>query len=227
MKKIFNPNRTAIFALVLFVMFFLATTVSARDWHELQDLSDTQLTEQILKFQERLSQNPSDYEMLKAIGIAYHIKARKNAKEYAPKAVEFLSRACEINKKDYETVCYMGSAMTMMAKTTWNPMKKMSYVNKGTALMDKAVRKDPDNVSVRMTRALNSKSLPPFLNRENIALEDFEYLADLTEKNPESLASIKKKVYTNLADLYTKTGDQAKATKFRKMAESLQDGKEI
>jgi len=221
MKEIFNQNRTAIFALLLFVMFFLATTVSARDWHELQDLKDTQLSEEILKFQEKLSQSPSDYEMLKAIGITYHIKARKNAKAYAPKAVEFLSRAYEMDKKNYETICYLGSATTMMATTTWNPMKKMSYVNKGTVLMDKAVRKVPDNVSVRMTRALNSKDLPPFLKRGNIALEDFEYLADLIEKNPESLALIKKKVYINLAELYSKAGDQVKAEKFRKMAEGL------
>ena len=221
MRKIFNKNRTAIFALVLVVMFFLATAVSAGDWHELQDLSDTQLSEEILRFQEKLSQNTSDYEMLKAIGIAYHIKAGKDAEAYEPKAIEFLSGAYEMDKKDYETICYLGSATTMMAKTTWNPMKKMSYVNKGTALMDKAVRKVPDNIPVRMTRALNSKSLPPFLNRGDIALEDFEYLADLIEKNPESLTPIKKEVYTNLADLYSKADDQARAEKYKKMAESL------
>ena len=221
MRKVFNPNRTAIFVVALFVMFFLTTIVSARDWHELQDLSDTQLSEKILRFQRKLSQDTSNYEMLKAIGIACHIKARTNAKEYAPKAVEFLSRACKINKKDYETMCYLGSATTMMAKTTWNPMKKMSYVNKGTALMDKAVRKAPDNIPVRMTRALNSKSLPPFLNRGDIALEDFEYLANLIEKNPESPTSVKKKVYVNLAELYRKANDQVRAEKYSKMAESL------
>ncbi|MEA2014008.1 MAG: hypothetical protein U9N38_01670 [Thermodesulfobacteriota bacterium] len=221
MKKIFSPSHTAIFVLVVFVMFFLATTVSAKDWYELQDLSDTQLTEQILKFQEELSQSSSNYEMLKAIGIAYHIKAAKDTEAYAPKAVEFLSKACEMDKKDYETICYLGSATTMMATTTWNPIKKMSYVNKGAALMDKAIRKAPDNVSVRMTRAFNSKNLPPFLNRGDIALEDFEYLADLIEKNPESLTSIKKTVYVNLVELYSKAGDEVKAEKFRKMAGSL------
>jgi len=87
--------------------------------------------------------------------------------------------------------------------------------------MDKAAKRDPDNVSVRMTRASNSKSLPSFLNRGDIALEDFEYLAGLIEQNPESLESIKKKVYSNLAELYIKAGDQAKAEKFMKLAESL------
>jgi hypothetical protein len=109
----------------------------------------------------------------------------------------------------------------MMAQTTWNPIKKMAYVNRGTGLMDKAVKRNADNVTVRMTRALNSKNLPSFLERGNLALDDFEYLADLIEKNPESLASIKKIVYTNLVELYEKNGDEAKAAEFRKMSGNL------
>ena len=221
MRNRFYSHHRIIFHLFLAALFFLITPVWAKDWHELQDLTDVQLSEKISGFQKGLDQNPSDYEALKALGIAYHIKARKDAKEYAPRAVEFLSRAYEINKKDSETMCYLGSATTMMANTTWNPIRKMSYVNKGAGLMDKAVKRDPDNVSVRMTRASNSKSLPSFLNRGDIALEDFEYLAGLIEKNPESLTSIKKKVYSNLAELYIKAGDQAKAEKFRKLSENL------
>ena len=57
--------------------------------------------------------------MLKAMGISYHMKATRDAKKYAPKAVEFLSRAFETNKDDHVTMCYLGSATTMMAKTTW------------------------------------------------------------------------------------------------------------
>ena len=221
MKNRLYVNHRVLFYPFLVALLFLATPVWSKDWHELQDLTDAQLSEKISGFQKGLDQNSSDYEALKALGIAYHIKAGKDAKAYAPRAVEFLSRAYEINKKDNQTMCYLGSATTMMAKTTWNPIKKMSYVNKGTGLMDKAVKRDPDNVSVRMTRALNSKSLPSFLNRGDIALEDFEYLVGLIEKNPESLTSIKKKVYSNLAELYIKAGDQAKAEKFMKLAEGL------
>lgn len=221
MRNRFYSDHRIMSHLFFAALLFLATPVWAKDWHELKDLTDVQLSEKISGFKERLEQNPSDFEALKALGIAYHIKARKDAKKFAPRAVKYLTRAYEINKKDYEIVCYLGSATTMMAKTTWNPIKKMSYVNKGTGLMDKAVRRDPDNVSIRMTRAGNSKSLPSFLNRGEIAFEDFEYLADLIEKNPESYALIKKEVYTNLAELYKKAGDQMKAEKFRKLADSL------
>lgn len=184
-------------------------------------MDSEQLSEKISELQKILDQNSSDYDTMEGLGIAYHIKAREDAKKYAPKAVKFLSRAYENNKKDYKTMCYLGSATTMMAKTTWNPMKKMSYVNKGAALMDKAVRKDSDNVSVRMTRAFNSKQLPSFLERGHLAFEDFKYLAGLIEKNPESLTSIKKQVYTNLAELYSKAEDHAKADRYKKLAENL------
>jgi len=221
LRNRFYSHHRAIFHLFLAALLFLATPVWAKDWHGLHNLGNVQLSEKISGLQKGLDQNPTDYEALKALGIAYHIKARKDPKEYTPRAVEFLSRAYEINKKDDETMCYLGSATTMMAKTTWNPIKKMLYVNKGTGLMDKAVKKDPDNASVRMTRASNSKNLPSFLNRGEIALEDFEHLAGLIEKNPKSLTSIKKKVYSNLAELYTKAGDQAKAEKFRRLSENL------
>ena len=206
MKYCFQMGRLAIAGIIMAIAFLLTAPVSAKDWHELRDLDDGQLAEKISELQKILDQNPSDYETMKGIGIAYHRMAKKNAKIYAPKAVEVLAKAFEANKKDYETMCFLGSVTTMMAKRTWNPMKKMSYVNKGAALMDKAIRKDPDNVSVRMTRAYNSKNLPSFLNRGHLAAEDFEYLADLIEKNPESYVSIKKDVYTNLAELHSKAG---------------------
>jgi tetratricopeptide (TPR) repeat protein len=220
MRNAFHLGGGVILVLFLAAALLSAPAVWAEDWHELQDMSDIQLAEKISEFQERLDQDPANYEILKAIGIAFHVKAIKDAKKYAPKAVEFLTRAREIDTKDYVTMCYLGSAFTMMARTTWNPVKKMSYVNKGTGFMDKAVRRDPDNVSVRLTRAFNSKNLPSFLERGHIALEDFEYLADLIEKKPDASWLTKKTVYTNLAELYSKAGDQAKADRFSKLAEN-------
>ncbi len=211
-KDRFHMSRLITAGIIVFTAFLFAPGVWAGDWHELRGLDSSQLSEKI--------QNPSDYNTIKSLGIACHTKAREDAKKFAPKAVEFLSKAHEINKNDKETMCYLGSATTMMAKTTWNPFKKTSYVDKGIALMDKAVELDPDNVSVRMTRAMNSIRLPSMFNRRDIAVEDFEHLVDIIEKKPESYASIKKEVYHNLAELHSKAGDQAKAEKFKNLAET-------
>ncbi|MBN1625985.1 MAG: hypothetical protein JW944_05625 [Deltaproteobacteria bacterium] len=204
---------------IILMMFILAAAATAKDWNELNRMSEQELTEKILDFQKRLDQNPEDYEMLKAVGIAFHARAGKDAKKFAPRAFEMLTRASEIDKKDYETQCYLGSATTMLAKTTWNPMKKMSYANKGIAMMDKAVRKAPDNVSVRLTRAYNSRRLPHFFGREETAIEDFEYLAEMIEKNPDAYGSLKEDVYMNLVELYRKNDNKMKAEKYQKMLE--------
>ncbi len=219
-KDRFHMTYLVIAGLVIYTALIFTPAVWAGDWHELRDLDSGQLSEKILEYEKVLEQNPSDYNTIKGLGIAYHTKAQKDAKKFAPKAVEFLSKAHEINKNDKEAMCYLGSATTMMGKTTWNPIKKTSYVNKGIALMDKAVELDPDNVSVRMTRAMNSIRLPSMFSRRDIAVEDLEHLVDIFEKKPESYASIKKEVYHNLAELYSKADEQDKAEKFRRLAEN-------
>jgi tetratricopeptide (TPR) repeat protein len=195
--------------------------VRARDWHELHDLDDGQLRDTVGTLEKALDQDPEDYDILKGLGIAYHHRAKNDAKGYARKAVEMLSRAQEISPDDNETLCYLGSATTIMAKTTWNPMKKMSYVNKGMELMDRAVEREPDNYSVRATRGLNATHLPTFLEREPIALEDFEHLALLLEKDADADISLKRMVYKNLSEIYDRSGEKAKVKQYQKLYEEI------
>jgi tetratricopeptide (TPR) repeat protein len=217
-KNIHYLGKMGIMALTLILLCSVAT---ARDWSELNALDESELTEKIDAFQKKLDQGPDDYEVLKGLGIAYHIKALKDPKAFAPQAVETLTKVSEKDPTDYVTLCYLGSATSLMARTTKNFFKMGSYSNKGFALMDKAVRNNPDNVSVRLTRAHNSKNVPAFLNRGDIAIEDFEYLAEMITHDPGSSAYLKKQVYSNLAALYKKRGKEDKAAEYSKMAESL------
>lgn len=211
-----------IFFIVFLTGFILQIPgLEAKNWRELYDLDEAKLDNEISNFNQRLKVSPGDIESLKGLGIAYHIKATIDFKKYAPLAVEILTQAYEANKKDNETLCYLGSATTMMAKTTWNPIKKVSYVNQGAAFMDKAIRRDPDNITVRMTRGSNSRRLPFFLDRGRYALEDFEHLALLIEQNPNLSPSLKRDVYTNLTQLYEKADDTEKAEKYKKLSENF------
>ena len=204
MKKEYKVRQLGKIGILFLSIIFFSVFVVANGWSELETLNESELTSKIAEFEKRLDQNPNDYEMLKALGIAYDIKAREKPKKFAPKSIDMLSRAYKMNKKDYVVLCYLGNSTTMMANTTWNPMKKMSYANKGIALMDKAIRKDPDNVTVRLTRANNSKSLPDFLKRGDVAIEDYEYLAEMIKKDPKTLGYLKKDVNMNLSKLYEK-----------------------
>jgi len=202
-------------------IFVAIPGLGAKNWHNLYDLNEAKLENEISNLKQQLKESPGNIELLKGLGIVYHFKAMHDIKNYAPLAVEILTQAYEGNNKDNETLCYLGSATTMMAETTWNPIKKVSYVNKGAAFMDKAIRRDPDNIAVRMTRGTNSRRLPSFLERGHYALEDFEHLALLIEQNPMITPSFKKDVYTNLAQLYEQNKDAEKAKKYKELSENF------
>lgn len=213
-----NTHLKFIFGVCL-ALFFFMSTVWGEEKSQQGDLDA--MVKKSSKLQERFNQNPSDYETLKELGVIYHDMALKDAKTYAKKAVNSLEEAQKIKPEDNVTLCYLGSAYTLMAKESWNPVSKSNYVNKGIEGMDKAVKKDPDNITVRMTRGLNSRGLPGFLNRRQVAYEDFEHLADLFEKGLKVPASLKSTVYKNLSGLNKEDGDNGKAQKYKAMAENL------
>ncbi len=50
--------------------------------------------------------------------------------------------------------------------------------------MDAAVKAAPDNVGIRLVRALNSSQVPAFLDREKLAREDFAWLLARMKSTP-------------------------------------------
>ena len=80
----------------------------------------------------------------------------------------------------------------------------------GFKWMDKAVENDPDNVIIRLNRALVSISVPELLRRESCAKADFEYLAERIQENPMVDKSIKEQVFSNLDKIYEKERTNSK-----------------
>jgi hypothetical protein len=90
----------------------------------------------------------------------------------------------------------------MMARDSWNFFTKLSEVNRGMNLIDKAIGKEPNNCVIRLVRAHNSLSLPDFLNRKPIAKQDFLLVQKLFTKDPTILdAETKADVVRQLDDL--------------------------
>jgi tetratricopeptide (TPR) repeat protein len=223
MDRFFRSSFPGMFGVLCLVLLLFASQVRAEERPENMDLKV--LSVQATQLQHRLDQNPADYEALKGLGIVYHGMALKDSKAYAKKAVQYLEQANQKKSDDTEVLCYLGSAYTLLAKDTGDLMSKSSYMNRGVEYLDKAVRMDPDNISVRLVRANNSKNLPRFLNRRSVAYEDFEYLAGLFEKKPDISSTLKASVYRDLASLYTEDGDTAKAQKYEAMAGTIEKEK--
>ncbi len=165
-----------------------------------QELPPGALDQRVAELENKLTTDPTQVPIMKELGIAYHFQAIQGRKEATAKAVEQLERALAKAPSDYETMCNLGSSKTMLAKTTWNPIQKLSHVNAGTALMDRAVKRAPDNITVRMTRGANSLELPAFLNRVGCAVEDYTYLAGRIEQSPEELAALRQPVTQALTE---------------------------
>ena len=89
--------------------------------------------------------------------------------------------------------------------------------------MDKAIKSDPDNITVRMTRGTNSKNLPAFLKRSDIGIEDFEFLVGSIQDNSGFSNNFKKIVYGSLVELYERRNDDTKAKKYHDMINTLKN----
>lgn len=129
--------------------------------HELMDAK--KLQEIIKNTEDTLKNHPADIKNLKILGIAYHNLSVIGKKGVCEKAFSILTKASELTPQDDEILVYLGSVHTLLVRDATFPLTRLSQVNKGCRIMDKAVSKAPDNIVVRLTRANNSLGLPSFL----------------------------------------------------------------
>jgi hypothetical protein len=76
---------------------------------------------------------------------------------------------------DPEVRAFYGSACTIHAQYVFLFFKP-SWASRGFGNLDAAVAAAPENVNVRLIRALNSSQVPAFLGRDKIARADFAWL---------------------------------------------------
>ncbi|MFQ5901439.1 MAG: hypothetical protein ACE5IH_07780 [Thermodesulfobacteriota bacterium] len=192
----------------------------AIDFNRLYGLRDKKELEEIIRdASDAIKENPSDKDNLKVLGIAYHNLGILEVKGAPTKGVEYLEKAYQLSPDDYEILAYLGSAKTMVARDSWNVITKVSQVNKGANMMDKAVRKAPENIAVRMVRANNSLALPKFFNRRHLARRDFLAIERLIGKDASSIDSdTKAEVFYQLGMIYKDEKDNSKAIIYFKKA---------
>ena len=220
MKPISRNALLGLYGVFGLVLLLFASLAFAEERPEDMDLKA--LSVRAVQLQQRVDQNPSDDEALRDLRIVYHDMAIKDSKAYGQKAAQYLEQAYRKKPHDHVALCYLGSAYTLLAKDAWNPVSKAFYLNKGVEHMDKAVRKDLNNITVRLIRANNSKVLSSkFLSQRSIAYEDFEHVASLFEKGLKVPSQLKASVYRSLADLYKEDGNLAEAKKYQIMAKNV------
>ncbi len=158
----------------------------------------------INEYEEILRARPNDPQAMTALGIAYHNLGAQNASGAAANAVRYLDQAKTLLPADAEVLAYFGSARTMVARDSWNPITKVSAVREGIKFLDMAASKDPDNVTVRFVRANNSLRLPKFFNRARYAKTDLEHLLTLSSSGGEKARMFSPEM---MAEIHFKLGE--------------------
>ncbi|WP_139489877.1 hypothetical protein [Brevibacillus dissolubilis] len=84
---------------------------------------------------------------------------------------------------------YHGSIQALQARDLISPMDRLDKANKGLKALDRAVAKEPDNQEIRFLRGNVAFNLPEmYFHRNKTAVEDFEFLIALYEKDSKAFA---------------------------------------
>jgi tetratricopeptide (TPR) repeat protein len=124
-----------------------------------------------------LEKNPNNLDVKLKLAITYHNMVREKENDDASeRAAALFNNILKMDPNHTETMVYYGSLLTLKGRDAFFPWKKMSYVEDGCDLMDKAVKLEPENVSLRIRRAMNNINLPDMFERERYYLEDFQFI---------------------------------------------------
>ena len=164
----------------------------------------------IKDLQAQVTRAPHDIKALTDLGIAYHNEGVAGNKEAVEKGFACFDTALALDPTNAVALAFRGSLWTMRGRDAWWPFTKMSDVDKGIDQMDKAVDLAPDNVSVRLTRGINSVQLPSMFKRLGTAIKDFYYLLN-SPAFPHYDPSLKSTIYYWSGFAYKQDNQREKA----------------
>lgn len=166
------------------------------------DIEDRNVLESLIKSAKKHhDKDKKNLRWKKILGISYYQLAYIEVDGTSEEAVHYLKDFIEHEPNDFEMLAYLGSAYTMVGRDSHFVVKKVSSVNKGLSLLDKAVKKSPKNLTIRYIRASVTYSLPPMFGRRSTSENDYKFILQQYELgsklNPEKL----EKVYFNLGEI--------------------------
>ncbi|MFC1565311.1 hypothetical protein ACFL6G_10280 [candidate division KSB1 bacterium] len=165
------------YPLIISIVIALITCISAETFAQVKEIEN------------RLNRDPGNVELLKQLVKYYHRIGGDEENETAvTKAEKYLKRWLKLEPDNGAAMVYYGSVMTMKARDTLIPWKKWEYMQDGFAMIDKGIRKSPEDTEARLLRAIHSVSVPGFFGRLDTALEDFKYLKQFAEDENSGLS---------------------------------------
>ncbi len=172
-------------------------------------------SDDLARLQMQVNREPQNPELLMKISRAYFHKGAEGDADAVEEAESFLELLLEIQPDNAEARSLYGSILTMRARDAWFPLFKANYVNRGLKEMDRAVELSPDDINIRMIRGNTSMALPSMFNRIDTAIEDFGYLKQRKESDPNYMGEeLYLQVLFDLGKAYARKGETDSAREY-------------
>ncbi len=118
-----------------------------------------------------------------------YLEGSQGDKEAVEEALTLTMAILSEDPDNAEVIALQGATMTLKARDTFWPGKKVKITREAITLMDRAVSLAPDATEPRWIRASNNVHFPDFLERLPVALSDLEILWKKGEESPGDFTS--------------------------------------
>jgi tetratricopeptide (TPR) repeat protein len=117
--------------------------------------------------------------------VRLHQQGVDGNQEAVVRAYEILTELRNQNLENSLIDAYYGSTLALLGRDAILPAEKMQKAMNGLEILDEAVSKDPQNLTIRLLRGHVCNSLPDmFFQRTKTAVEDFTYILDAYQQDP-------------------------------------------
>lgn len=113
-----------------------------------------------------------------------YLQNGENSEEVSKTLISKSKSAYETTKKPiYQAFYAVGNFF--MAKHAGNPISKYSYFNKGKKMLEEAVKKEPNNIEIRLMRYISQEKTPRFLGYSANLQSDKEFIIKNYKNSPD------------------------------------------
>ncbi len=133
----------------------------------------------------RLEREPTNRLVLIRTALEYHNQAAFGGEGQAKlleRSKSCLNLLLELDPQNTFARTLLGSATVISAREPFWPGTKIRRVREGLALMDSALKADPDDADARFTRASNNLFLPDLFDRKSVVQTDFAWLQERADR---------------------------------------------
>jgi tetratricopeptide (TPR) repeat protein len=165
-----------------------------------------------------LSANPTDADLLKE-----YLNTAVQAGEYDA-AIAKLEELLAGNPENPDLLAQLGRAYLYKTRVTPNMMEQGQLAFTALERFDKAVLLHPEHFDSRVLRAITNYNMPPFMNRLEAAVKDFEFL--VAQESLSGDSDRHGSAYAWLGRAYLKAGKTKEAEKAIEKGLALYPGNE-